>query len=137
MGYYIETTDINFIIPTDKLAEAYTILCELNSHNDLKSGGSYDSNGKTAWWFAWMPENYPETCADAQAIFEELGFETELTDTGLSLLQYDSKAGSEDIFINAVGHLVSPDSFIEWLGEDGARTRWTPAGTQNGSIIWN
>ena len=59
-----------------------------------------------------MDENYPETCKDAQAILDCLGFETAYDDVGnLHLVAYDNKMGQEDLFLksiatNTVGKLI-------------------------------
>lgn len=57
-------------------------------------------------------------------VFERLGFEWEITapegeDEELRLVNYDSKTGGEDHFLEAVAHFVTPGSFLEWRGEEG------------------
>jgi hypothetical protein len=133
MGYNVETIGIDFHIADDKLAEVTTALKELNKRDDLKTGGSHGKRedgtyGPIEVWFAWMPADYDKTAVDAQEIFELLGFETEQVEQdekgpGLRLLSYDSKTGAEDLFLAAAAPFVTPGSFIEWEGEDGARWR--------------
>ena len=66
----------------------------------------------------WMDENYPETCKDAQAIFNELGFETAYDDVGnLHLVAYDTKMGQEDLFLKSIA--TNAIGKIDWIGEDG------------------
>lgn len=128
MGYNVNITGADFVIPADKLEPAFEALKALNKRDDIKSGraagtrpdGTY---GIIEQYFSWMPANYDETCKDAEAVFKELGFETYLNeDGGLELTGYDSKAGDEDHFLEAVAPFVTPGSWIEWEGEDG--TRW-------------
>lgn len=119
MGYYVTIIDSDAVIPADNLAEAYRRLCELNKRDDLKTGGRWNAEGKVESWFAWMPTDYPDQCANAQEIFEMLGFGTcSLDDGSLELNEYDSKTGSEDVFLAAVCDLFAPGSYITWRGED-------------------
>ena len=65
-----------------------------------------------------MDENYPETCEDAQAVLEQLGFSTEYNDAGdLLLTGYDNKTGQEALFLKAIEE--DGVGFIVWEGEDG------------------
>ena len=122
MGYYINLTDSTFLIPAENLDSAYKALCDLNERDDLKHGGRYGGGkGRTQVWFSWMDPDYPSVCPDAESIFNALGFETSLTDDGaLSLDFYDSKAGDEDKFLDAVAPFVEPGSYLSWRGEDGS-----------------
>lgn len=146
MGYYVNITDANFIIPPENLGEAYRALCALNAHDELKTGGSWGplpdgSYGQKEKWFAWMDANYPETCKDAEAIFTALRFETDSNpDDGLTLLGYDSKAGGEEHFLEAVAPFVKPGSYLEWRGEGGEVWREEYDGRTRrilrGRILW-
>ncbi len=121
MGYNVYIQAADFTIPAENLDAAYKAMCDLNARDDLKTGGSWSGGQQTARWFAWMDENYPETCKDAVAIFDALGFDnTYLTEDGsLELGEYDSKMGSEEHFLQAVAPFVKAGSYIEWRGEDG------------------
>lgn len=132
MGYYVTLEDVNFTIPADNLDAAYEAMCALNvTHDDKKTGGSWSGGQQTGKWFAWMDENYPDTCKDAAAIFEALGFEYEVNPEGdLTLTYYDSKAGAEDLFIEAVGKYALGDWYLVWRGEDGDTWQQTGTGTE-------
>lgn len=122
MGYYVNTTFSNAVLPKDHEAAAYEIMCSLNvTHHDQKRGGSYTAGGKTQSWFSWMDANYPETCKDAGDIFEMLGFEIERNDDGIHLINYDNKSGQEDLFLSSIENLMVGK--IVWVGEDG--DSWT------------
>lgn len=123
MGYMIETIDSTFTIPTANLDETYRRWCELNQRHDLKRGGTLGAGADAERWFSWMEPNYPETCADAQAIAEQLGFTTTLDDDGLHLWSYANKAGQEDLFLTVVSDLAT--GIIVWQGEEGERWRET------------
>ena len=45
MGYYIEIVNSTAKIKKEHLEKAYEVACELNNHDELKTGGSY-SGGK-------------------------------------------------------------------------------------------
>jgi len=126
MGYYVQIVESNYTIPVENLDQAYKAMCELNSHDDLKRGGSWDGGKTTAVWFAWMEENYPETCSTAKQIFEQIGFEVDVLEDGsLVLANYDNKTGQEDLFLEAVRPFATAGGGILWEGED--RDRWTTA----------
>lgn len=128
MGYYVQIVQSNYTIPGIYADAAYKAMCALNTtHDDQKMGGSFSGGKQTAKWFSWMDENYPETCADAQAIFEALGFEVEKLDDGSLVLEsYDSKTGQEDLFLEAIQPFALPGTGILWRGEDGMEY-WTLA----------
>lgn len=131
MGYYIELKKSNFKIPHENLRKAYKAMCELNTKNHLKTGGSWPRTPEDEAQikagipnekihFAWMDWNYPETCKNAVEIFESLGFEVEEDDEGVSLVGYDNKSGAEKYFIEACYPFVESGSFLQFNGEDGA-----------------
>jgi hypothetical protein len=131
MGYYVDLADSNAYIPTDKLDEAYEILCELNNHNDLKRGGQFpkkDIEGPhEGIWFSWLDWNYPELFDSAQKVLEAVGYELITYDYGLRFIAYGEKTGCEDIFFAALAPVLAsaneePPS-TEWRGEDGALWR--------------
>lgn len=118
MGYYVEIEKSTAVIPAANLERAYKKMCALNTtHDHLKRGGS-NRGGK---WFSWMDENYPNTCKDAQAVLEALGFYTHYENGDLHIDGYDNKTGQEDLFLSAIENDVKGE--IEWRGEDGER--WT------------
>lgn len=129
MGYNISTDDVNLRIPAEHLDAAYTAMCELNQHNELKSGGRYprveDIDGPHySVWFSRMHWNYDEICKTAADILHELGFELEVEEDGsIVFLYYNSKMGSENHFLNAIAPYVNDGGYIEWRGEDGAMWR--------------
>ena len=113
MGYYVNTTFSNAVLPKEHEAEAYAIMCSLNvTHHNQKRG-----RGGSESWFSWMDANYPETCKDAGEIFEMLGFEIERNNDGIHIINYDNKAGQEDLFLQSIENLMVGK--IVWLGEDG------------------
>lgn len=119
MGYYVNIVESTARVPAQNLARVYEIMCSLNeTHDHEKRGGSYSGGKQTEKWFSWMDANYPETCEDAQAIFEMLGFETEYNSAGdLLLTGYDNKMGQEDLFLEAIENYVIGE--ISWEGENG------------------
>lgn len=119
MGYFVQITDSSARIPAANLQRAYEKMCALNvTHDAQKRGGSYERGVQTARWFSWMDANYPETCKDAQAILEQLGFETEYAPNGdLLILGYDNKRGQEELFLLAIDEETI--GTIRWVGEEG------------------
>ena len=119
MGYYVRIIKSTAFVPAENLDRVYDIMCSLNeTHDHEKRGGTWCGGKRTAKCFSWMDENYPETCKDAQAIFNELGFETAYDDVGnLHLVAYDSKMGQEDLFLKSI--VANAVGKIDWIGEDG------------------
>lgn len=67
-----------------------------------------------------MDSDYTTSCADAQAILEMLGFETQYNQQGdLLITDYDSKTGQEDLFLEAIKYDAVGQ--INWVGEAGDR----------------
>lgn len=138
MGYYISGNGM-FTVSHDNLEPAYKALCELNDHDELKSGGSWGGENDSTTprpkgmsyhpnkWFSWMDANYPNKCGDVFDILNALGFEIEGIEhsgTGLSryTIRYENKVGDEALFLEALSpYLVS--GCIEWQGEEGERWR--------------
>lgn len=121
MGYWVNLLDADFVIPADKLDEAHRGMCELNKLPDnMKGGGGRDRDGNWHAHFSWMDENYDQKLGTAKEILTELGFDTTVREDGsLSLLDYDNKAGDEDLFIKVCSAFVKDGSFMQWKGEEG------------------
>lgn len=119
MGYYVRIVKSTAFVPAKNLDRVYDIMCSLNeTHDHEKRGGTWCGGKRTVKCFSWMDENYPETCKDAQAIFNQLGFETTYDDVGnLHLVAYDSKMGQEDLFLKSISTNVIGK--IDWIGEEG------------------
>jgi len=139
MGYYVNIKESTFRIPAANLDAALVELKALNHKPDVeKRGGSYGPEGKTEKWFSWMPSDYDKHVTTAEEVFVLLGFETEKDETtgDVLLTGYDNKIGQEELFLDAVKHLVTPDSAITWVGEDNDMWRWTPEGVWQPVVTW-
>ena len=155
MGYFVETAEIDFAIPAENLDAAYEAMCKLNAHDELKHGGVWGGKdedyakpaGSTSLAssarknFSWMDWNYDETCATAQEIFEQLGFDTDVDEEGnLRVLFYDNKTGQEELFLEACAPYVDQGSYIIWHGEDNAMWQNEFDGetmnTKHAKIVW-
>ena len=123
MGYYVEIEKSTAVVPAANLERVYEKMCALNiTHDHKKRGGCFGGGVQKAKWFSWMDANYPDTCKDARAVLEALGFETHYAENGdLHIDHYDNKTGQEGLFLHSIEDDVSGK--IEWRGEDGER--WT------------
>lgn len=134
MGYYVKIIESDFTIKKEDFYRGYEIVCNLNSRDDLKTGGRYggDPTPKPAdskscscnpdKWFAWMPWNYDEICNSLPEILEMLGFEVDYNDGGdITGLAYADKMGNEDVFLDALRPIIKGASCIVWEGEDDDR----------------
>lgn len=133
MGYYVVLEDSDWRIPESE--EVLNVLKDLNKLDHLKTGGSWEGGKQTRRWFAWMPENYDETVKSVAEVFNLLGFETDTESYDgeyVGLTYYNSKTGSEDIFIEAVAPFVADGSYLSWRGEEGERWRHE---VRNGKLV--
>ena len=122
MGYYVSIESSTFMLEPKHYDDAYKAMCALNLFDEIKRGGSYHKDKDTGVetrnaWFSWMDPNYPETLTTANQIFEELGFEINVSETGTEIWGYDNKTGQEDLFLEACCPWASGN--IYWTGEDG------------------
>ena len=136
MGHHVHAIDSTAYIRKENLEKAHEALCALNALDGSKAGGNYGmprvrpaSSRSVARdpnvWFSWMPWNYDETCADAAAVLEQLGFYVSYDeDGGLHFGEYDDKSGQEELFVRAIAHLVEPGTHIRWIGEDDELWDW-------------
>jgi hypothetical protein len=133
MGYYVKIKESTFRIPAANLDAALVSLKALNHQPGIeKRGAHYNSSGqKTATWFSWMPEDYDKHVRTAEEVFVLLGFKcAQDPATGdLLITGYDDKTGQEELFLDAVRNLVTPDSYIVWIGEQDEMWRWDQTGT--------
>jgi hypothetical protein len=144
MGFYVNISASDFVIPEENVDEAYDRLIALNQRDDLKRGGSwggecdarsprpegYDYHpGK---WFSWMDADYPSKCRSLADIFIQLGFEVEVKENGdVFLADYDNKTGQEDIFLDEIIDLARGE--ITWYGED--NSCWTTVAGVKENVI--
>jgi hypothetical protein len=142
MGYYVSLEEADFKIPETE--EVLNVLKDLNRLDHLKTGGQYSGGVTLKRWFAWMPENYDQTVKSVAEVFNLLGFETDTESYDgeyVGLTYYDSKTGSEDIFIDAVAPFVANGSYLSWRGEEGERWRQTvehgKISTQYATTVWS
>ena len=147
MGYVVSLENADFSIPKEHWDAAFEAVCELNEHDELKSGG-----GQGEKWFSWMLPDYPRVAREEyltrkrphplMVVFEELGFDWLVEDErGFCLTYYDNKSGDEDEFLLAVAPFVRPGSVLDWLGEDGAMWRQEFDGktitTKTGRVVFD
>lgn len=125
MGYYVNTEDINIVIPKDLLEPAYKAVLAMNENDDLKRGGSFGPKSERKCWFSWMPEDL-STLPDLKAVLLDLGFEdTNYNANGdLVLGHYNNKTGQEDLFLHTIAPFVEEGSYAIWKGEDNAFYKW-------------
>jgi len=129
MGYYVNTEDINVVVPKDLLEDAYEAICDLNQHDDLKRGGSRGpgpDKSENKFWFSWMPEDIAAACPDLLSVVSTLGFDDSEYDKdgNLVLGHYSNKTGQEDLLIDAIAPFVQEGSYVIWKGEDDTYYKW-------------
>jgi hypothetical protein len=135
MGYYVTLETSTVSIPKSKEHEALAALHALNeTHDHLKNGGSYGPKpSDRRKWFSWMPENLKELTT-LKDFLECAGFEVDYNSPKdqYNIIGYDSKTGSEKLFMWALAPFVQKTNaeelapaHMEWQGEDGSQWNWT------------
>jgi len=142
MGYYVTLNASDAVLPHEHLDEAMARLLELNTHDEWKRGFASTGGVVTERWFSWMPANYDSELTTVQEILERVGYEVTIDVDGLNVEGYNNKTGCQDIFIWYISDLFREDSYMEWIGEDGAQERWNFGGGEKmtliiGEIIWS
>lgn len=138
MGYYVEGNGYN--VNSGRGADLPMMTVENQSlafqaiHKQLlpehvvrkkARGGSYSGGQKRSWHYSWCDMDYLRNEASTFIdILEHLGFYVQIDDIGNIVgLSYDSKAGQEDLFLDATREYWEPGSMIYWTGEDGSHWR--------------
>jgi len=141
MGYEVHLDESNVALKKEHLDAAYQAMCKLNERDDLKRGGGYTGGAKVSSWFSWMDPNFPETCSDAKAVLQMLGFwVSERPNGDLWISGYDSKTGQEELFLQSIAKYVDIvdtyidrdivsgnklEPFMTFTGEDGEQYMYT------------
>ena len=143
MGYYVTTTEVDFVIEKDKCDAALAEMKRINGSefDHLKHGGSWGPDGVNEKWYSWMPTSFDEILSIAH-FFEMIGFEGNGEDLegNFALGFYDDKTGDEGVFFEYLAPFVRSGSYIEWRGEDGEKWRWLfedgKVISQEAKIVW-
>jgi hypothetical protein len=120
MGYYATLRDTNFRIRAENVDEASTFV------NTLLKENSHIQR-----------EHFYRYVHGVEDMLQELGFETDTdTEVGLTIIGFSNKWRQQDELLDHIKGFVDEDTFIDFVGEDGALWRWTPTGTKNAIITW-
>ena len=138
MGYYVTTTEVDFVIEKDKCDAALAEMKRINGSefDHRKHGGSSQEK-----WYSWMPASFDEISSIAH-FFEMIGFEGNGEDSegNFALGFYDNKTGDEDVFFEYLAPFVRSGSYVEWRGEEGEQWRWLfedgKVTSQEAKIVW-
>jgi hypothetical protein len=124
MGYKIEITTSECVIPQENLQEAYRIL-------------------KERYPEIWLEEADANDFDRLDDALLYLGFDaSEPTSSGgLMVTGYEGKSHTEQQDFEAIAHLIRKGSYVDWRGEDGYLYRWFFTGEklieQTATITWS
>jgi hypothetical protein len=127
MGYCINQVGQRFFIHKKNFSPALSAIKALATRTNEMSGGSWGPVfGRTASWYSWVRT---EEFLNAQTLDEALQvwrWEPQIDERGnIYLLNFvGEKLGQDDILFQAIAPYVRNNSYIEMMGEDGARWRW-------------
>lgn len=127
MGYCIRNIGGDFHIAASEKAAALAAAKRLmEDHSQPRGGGSWGSGRETSH-YSWM-NNYPgnEKIHSLEQMFEEWRYPLRTDAEGNVIgIRFDGeKIGQENLLFEVVAPYVRHNSFIEMVGEDGARWRW-------------
>jgi hypothetical protein len=126
VGYYITQQDSKFFIPKELFGPALATIKELMQDTDSMVGGSWNEDGTSQRWFAWVSTEevmQSETLKDAlwawrwEAFIDDNGDIADLSFQG-------EKSGQEAVLFEALSPHVKEGSYICMRGEDGEHWRW-------------
>jgi hypothetical protein len=137
MGYYVDMSTIDVIIPADKRAAALDAINAMFTPERLEKearGGSFNGSGYTEKWYSWVtnpPNGKFDTLEEALLAWR---FSTiELDDGGLELDYSDSsKLGQEELLFENIAPFVNDGGEVRCVGEDNTYWRWRFA---NGTLV--
>lgn len=123
MGYYVQCNSFKFRIKAGQDKAIMDALRELNTHDELKRGGSF-GGGKEIKWFSWL-NDFDWSQDDVKVFLEAVGFMVGVdADGDITRLDYDSKTGQEELLFTVIAPFIESGSEVEWSGEDGEQWRW-------------
>lgn len=122
MGYNAEQTGQSVLIRRENLEALHAALKALWKRTDLMGGG--DSDGRR--WFSWCNDCDPERDSLPE-LLEGMGWKPTLSPDGdiVALTFQWEKLGDEKHLFAAMAPFVETGSWIEMLGQEGYRWRWT------------
>ena len=123
MGYHIQIEKANLVIKAEVQKQVLAIWKDLNSpkYDNQKRGGG---DGKK--WYSWMSEDYDKKCSTIDDVLEELRFDIQrMPNNDVKIVGFESKMGQEDVFFKAISHLIEPEQYLLWKGEDGSPFAWS------------
>lgn len=118
MGYRMTQEDASFRIAKSKRRAALAAIQRLRGNETVK-----DDSGPH---FSWVDNRF-YTIRSLDKMLEEWGWLIQVDEAGdvVDIEFTRSKIGDEQILFTAIAPYVDAGSFIEMVGEDGARWRWT------------
>ena len=120
MGYYARIRETNFHIPADKIRQADEALNKALAKDEKLVENNF-----------WQPVD-----GVAEAL-TEIGFDiSQDISRGITIYGFDSKWREQEDILDLVKEFVDPDTYIDFIGEDGEMWRWTTDGTKSAVITW-
>jgi hypothetical protein len=131
MGYYMDQLDADFTIESENIRKVIRAIKALDGAEDEKgaNGATYKDGKLASKHYAWVSNNFSKGKRTAQALFSEWRWvvttDGDEVDSPIIGIQFEGqKLGDDQILFDAIAPYVTPGSYIEMQGEDGARWRW-------------
>ena len=128
MGYCMSQVGASFQIKAERKAAALKAAQALAPVGAKEGGGGHYAPGKPpVHFFSWMNNVDLATVPTLEEMLSEWRYPSSIDAAGNIIAVHfrGEKIGDEIYLWRALAPYVEPGSFIEMLGEDGARWRWT------------
>lgn len=150
MGYYVALTDYDVAWKDEAAKEAALAHVKATMFTDealetQASGGQFGGNSATLpvamrAWYSWVSTDVCRKATDIGEIIEEFFDAYYLYDELQWHVEFDSKAGQEDLLMKTLAPFIEAGSYMAWRGEEGELYRWMFDGetmtTQEAEIVW-
>lgn len=118
MGYYIKLKAQKFSIKKENFDAALKAIQSLANNKETIT----DSSGRH---FSWVRQGFEELDT-LPAILDEWRYIAKIDTEGIYRLEFTGeKYGDDDLLFKTLAPYVEAGSYLEWLGEDGDKWRFT------------
>lgn len=137
MGYCVEVTINNMVIPFDKMNDCLAAINNLHTKENLEkqaSGGCSDFNLPIPEriWYSWVQNPPVDGFFDLPTAFRAWRYDAFPENDSIVVESFRSeKLGDDEILFRAIAPFVNDGAIIEFDGEDGSRWRYV---FENGEI---
>lgn len=145
MGYYIDVSVNNVVIPADKVQVCLAAINGMHEKNVVMSrggGGEWKAGSKADGWYSWVRNPGTEGFSNLLDALGDWRWEATEDVLGSVTIEYftGEKYGDDELLFTAIAPYIAGGGAIEFRGEDGAMWRYLFEGgemhEQSAEISW-